>query len=93
MWNKRGLAGLRAELLRLVDDKNIQNAEDASIVSEIALTVYRTLPTREWDKANKLIYETCGLLDINCNDWSTEIMRVQLTEETLREEIGDEMDD
>lgn len=89
-WNKRGLAGLRAELLQAVESRVFDDLENYVVVTTIARTVYGALPEREWEKAHDLIRETCGLIDIDSNDWSTEIMQARQMEETLREEVGDE---
>lgn len=91
-WNKRGLAGLRTELLLKVGERIFHNWSDEDFVFYIATCVFRELPTREWSAAEQLVRETCGLagVDIDSEDWSTLLMRVRLSEETLREDLGDE---
>lgn len=92
-WNKRGLAGLRSELLQKVAERDFREWDDASSVLAVSVLVYGALPEREWEKASGYISETLGLMDIDSEDWSTEIMRARLSEETLRENIGDDFEE
>lgn len=91
-WNRRGLSGLRTELLLKVADITAEEFDDESTVLHIANCVYGTLPKREWPNAPLYIRETCGLLGINVDteEYRAVIMRMMLSEETLREDIGDE---
>ena len=92
-WNKRGLAGLRSELLQKIGERDFREWDDATTVLMVSVLVYGALPAREWDKAGMYISETLGLVDIDADDWSTEIMRARLSEETLREDLGDDFEE
>ncbi len=92
-WNKRGLAGLRSELLQKIGERDFRGWDDSMTVVVVSALVYGCLPEREWGKAGVYISETLGLVDIDGEDWSTEIMRARLSEETLREEVGDDFGD
>lgn len=89
-WNKRGLAGLRSELLQKVGERDVREWDDESLVRHIAWMVYGALPEREWDKGGVYIAETCGLFGVDVEGYSGVIMQIRLSEETLREDIGDE---
>ena len=91
-WNKKGLVGLRSELLQKVEDKTFFKMEDKAFVMAVCVCVYGMLPVREWKHADTYITETCGLakLDMHEVDWSSLFMQVRLNEETIREDVGDE---
>ena len=91
-WGKKGLVGLRSELLQKVEDKTFFKMEDTDFVMAVCVTVYNQLPKREWKHADAYITETCGLagLDMREVDWSSLLMQVRLSEETIREDVGDE---
>lgn len=92
-WSKRGLAGLRSELLFLVEGKDLYDWDDEMFVLQIATRVFSCLPTREWSRAEPIIRETCGLGGVDIDKdrgMSTIVMKARLSEETLREDIGDE---
>lgn len=89
-WSKRGLAGLRSELLQKIGERESRGWTDETVVRQIAVLVYGTLPEREWEKAPQYIAETLGLVGIDLTDYSTEMMEIRLMEETLREEVGDD---
>jgi hypothetical protein len=88
-WNKRGIAGLRSSLLQKVQE--CKDFDDETTLEEITQLVFNTLPRREWDNARLYIEETLGLAGVAVgSDFYTTLMSVQLMEETLREDIGDE---
>lgn len=87
-WNKRGIAGLRSSLLQKAQDATFHKMDDATAVLIFSVAVFGALPTREWSNAERYIEETCGLLGIETDP--TIVMRARLSEETLREDIGDE---
>jgi hypothetical protein len=91
-WNKRGLSGLRSNLLDKVDEKDFLNLSDADFAMGVCVLVFSILPAREWRNADKLIVETCGLVGIDMSgvDWHSFIAKVRGIEESLREDIGDE---
>ena len=92
-WNKRGLAGLRSELLQKVAERDFRGWDDSSAVLAVSVLVYGALPEREWEKAGMYISETLALMNIDADEWSTEIMRARLSEETLREDLGDDFEE
>lgn len=89
-WNKRGLAGLRSELLQKIGEQSHRGWDDRETVLQVSRLVYGNLPEREWEKARDYIAETVGLVGIDLDSYSTEVMGIRLMEETLREEVGDE---
>ena len=93
MWNRRGLAGLRVLLLRLVERQNFDELDDVTKLREIARLVFRTLPQDEWDSADEYIEETAALADIDLedrDDYYGYVMEAKLNEETLRADLGDD---
>jgi hypothetical protein len=92
-WGKRGLAGLRSELLQKVGERDLREWDDVTIVKEISRMVWNGLPEREWDKGEIYIAETLGLVGIDADGWSAELMVAKLNEKTLREDIGDDFDE
>lgn len=91
-WSKRGLAGLRSELLEKVDECIEDDWEDSDFVKRVALYVYSVLPKREWKNAETWIKETCGMIGVDDVDVGV-LMQVRLDEETLRTDIGDDFDE
>lgn len=91
-WAKRGLGGLRSELLTKVRERNFFEWSDEDFVKAVCMLVFSCLPEREWDQADAYITETCGLVGVDLSgvNWSSLIYRVRLIEETLREDLGDE---
>lgn len=89
-WNKRGLAGLRSELLQRVGEQSKRDVENSELVTGVARMVYSVLPQREWDKADVYIAETCGLVGVDSDEFVAEVMQVRQGEEILREDEGGE---
>ena len=91
-WNKKGLVGLRSELLQKVGQRVFHNWDDDEFVKRIAVSVYGMLPAREWKHADTYVVETCGLGGVDMLDggWGELLMQVRLMEETIREDVGDE---
>lgn len=91
-WNKRGLAGLRIELLRKVEERTNLNWSDSEFVKRVCVAVWSVLPVRNWDDGEQYIRETCGLAGVSVDDtsWKTIMLDARLVEEGLREDIGDE---
>lgn len=89
-WNKRGLAGLRSELLTKVAEHKAYEWTDDMFVRQVAMCVYGNLPRQDWVRAHDYISETCGLMSIDIEDeqYLASIMQIQLMEETLREDDG-----
>lgn len=90
-WNKRGVAGLRSALLQKILDRDFEDWDDKTTVKQIANLVFGTLPRREWSKGEEYILETIQLVEVDGGkDFHTILMQAQLSEETLRDDIGDE---
>lgn len=89
-WNKRGIAGLRSNLLTVAAQSRREGWNNERTVAMVAVLVWSALPMREWDDGEKLIAETLGLVGIEIDDWRGEVMVAKQNEEELREEIGDE---
>lgn len=91
LWNKRGIAGLRAELMGKVRDYKEEEWDDYTFVKLITWFVFNNLPKREWVNATRYIKETCGLagIDIYENFYAL-AAEVRMSEETMREDIGDD---
>lgn len=86
-WNKRGLAGLRSELLLKVQESRSEGWDDDTCVRMIAWCVWGSLPKREWGRGEVLIAETLGLLEMDADEWLAEIMVVRQDEDALREAV------
>lgn len=89
-WEKRGVSGLRIRLLTVVEQCKAEKLVGEDIIKRVSMVVFGTLPEREWGVADGLIRETCGLLNIDSDDWSSEVMTARLTEKQLREDLGDD---
>lgn len=89
-WAKRGLVGLRTELLNIAKDYFFYDWEEEELVQLVAVRTYSLLPLREWRNAEDIIKGTCGLCKIESDNWSSVIMLSRQNEEALREDIGDE---
>lgn len=89
-WNKRGIAGLRSNLLTVAEQSRREEWDDGRTVGVVAVLVWSALPVREWDDGEKLIAETLGLVGVGIDDWRGEVLVAKQNEEELREEIGDE---
>lgn len=105
-WNKRGLVGLRSDLLGLVDwwmnevermsdsdrrDNEYMN-EAVLFVEKVSAIVWSTLPRREWSRGLAYISETCGLagIDILLSD---DFMKTVISVREMEEELREEMED
>lgn len=91
LWNKRGIAGLRSELLAKVSDYNLGNWDDDAFVRYITFWVFNNLPVKEWGNAIRYIEETCGLAGVSLGKNFYAIAgEIRNDEESMREEIGDD---
>lgn len=91
-WQKRGIAGLRSELLARVDEYLALELDDVQFVKNIAWTVYMYLPEREFAMGRRLVLETCALagIDVQGQIFISVIEDARVAEQDMREEIGDE---
>lgn len=91
-WAKQGLAGLRINLLKIVEQSRALGWSDVDTVGRVSVVVWSALPARKWDKGELLIRETCGLLGIDTDDWIGEVEVARMNEQELREELGKDED-
>lgn len=90
-WAKRGIAGLRSELLGKVKDYYREDWDEATFVKYVTWLVFQQLPAREWDNAVRYIEETCGMVGISFGpNFVSLTAEIRNDEEQLREEIGDD---
>lgn len=91
LWNKRGIAGLRSELLGKVRDYKEEEWDEYTFVKQITYFVFYNLPKREWINGRRYIKETCALVGITTDEnFSALAAEVQRDEEQMREDIGDD---
>lgn len=91
LWNKRGIAGLRSELLLKVRDYREEEWDDSAFVKNIIYFMFNVLPKREWPNAARYIKETCGLAGVAVDEnFYALVGEIRLKEEAMREEIGDD---
>ena len=90
-WNKRGLAGLRSELLQKITERDFHNWIDEQFVLYVSNLVFNMLPEREWNKAEQYIEETAGVVGVAPDEnFYRIISKMRMSQEMLREEVGDE---
>lgn len=91
-WSKRGLAGLRSEILLKTEEYDEGCWSDSDFVENVARYVYGITPKREWKNVDMWIRESCGLIGVDDVDASV-LMTARLSEETMRIDIGDDFDE
>ena len=90
-WNKRGLAGLRSELLQKIAERDFHDWTDEQFILYVSNLVFNMLPKREWNKAEQYIEETAGVVGVAPDEnFYRIISKMQMSQEMLREEVGDE---
>jgi hypothetical protein len=89
-WNKRGIAGLRSNLLAVIEQSKRENWDLGRTVGVISVLVWGALPLRLWEDGERIVGETLGLVGVEVDDWRGEVLTARMNEEELREEIGDE---
>lgn len=91
-WAKNGLAGLRSNLLTIVERSKALEWSDVDLVGRVSVLVWSALPKREWGDGEGLIRETCGLIGVCADDWRGEVEVARMNEMELREELGKDED-
>ena len=91
-WAKKGLGGLRINLLTIVEQSRALEWSDVDLVGRVSAIVWGVLPKREWGDGERLIRETCGLVGVSIDDWIGEMEVARMNEEELRDELGREED-
>lgn len=91
-WAKKGLIGLRVNLLTIVEQSKASDWSDVDLVRRVSVVVWSSLPVREWGDGERLIRETCGLVGVDIDDWRGEMEVARMNEEELRDELGREED-